>query len=122
MPSRGWYALALVLLLIGLAAYVAALTAGRAETAAMVGALKTFSVPGEATLTLDKPGRYAVFYEKVGTRSGERFDLREAFPVLPKMNLTLVDQATGEEVPPPPGREPHGVPHRGAGGLQRVGV
>ena len=98
VPSRGWYGLAFVLLLVGLAAYIASLNVGRARAAALVEAFRTVTAPGEAVVTLDEPGPYTVFYEKVGTRGGERFDLREKFPVLPKMNLTLTDPTTGREV------------------------
>ena len=98
VPSRGWYGLAFFVLLIGLVAYVASINVGRARTAAMIEKLQPFSAPGQATLTLDEAGAYAIFYEKVGRRDGEDFDLRETFPVLPKMNLTLTDAATGQEI------------------------
>jgi hypothetical protein len=98
-PSRGWYGLAFVIFLIGLAAYTASINAGKLQVQELVNRLQPLTAPGETTVTLEESGLHLVFYEKFGTLDGEPYDLTQQFPVLPKMSLQVTSVALGEVVP-----------------------
>ena len=98
VPSRGWYALAAVLLLVGLVAFAVSLGVARGQVQARLDQMIRVVVPGAAELELTRNGRHLVYYERVGDVDGERFDTRERFPALPKMNLDLYGPG-GDRVP-----------------------
>lgn len=89
VPSRGWYALAAAVLLIGVAAFVASLGVARAQVQERLAQMVRVVVPGTAELELIRAGRHLVYYERVGEVDGERIDTRERFAALPKMNADL---------------------------------
>ncbi|MEO0514719.1 MAG: hypothetical protein AAF086_05420 [Planctomycetota bacterium] len=95
-PSRGWYGLALVLMIIGVAAFVASLNVAQSQVAAAVNAMQRVVAPGSAEMTFDRPGDYLVYYEKVGTFNGEDFDTTAVFRETPALDIDLQHQATGE--------------------------
>ena len=89
VPSRGWYGLAAVVLLIGAAAFAASLAVARAQVQERLAQMVRVVVPGASELELTRAGRHLVYYERVGEVGGERFDTRERFAALPKMNVDL---------------------------------
>lgn len=93
-PSRGWYGVAFVLLLIGVAAFTASLNVAKARVAVSLDQLQHFVAPGTAELQIDTPGDYLIYYEKIGEFDGKTFDTAERFPELPKMEVDVVHQAT----------------------------
>lgn len=96
VPSRGWYGLAFALMLIGVAAFTASLNVARSEVAARIDAMQRFVAPGSTPLQFDRPGRYLIYYEKIGTLNGEDFDTTDRFPELPKMDFDVTHDATGD--------------------------
>ncbi len=97
-PSRGWYGLALVLMIIGVAAFAASLSLAQSQVAAAVNAMQRIIAPGSAEMTFDQPGDYLVYYEKVGTFNGQDFDTTAVFRETPALDIDLQHQATGEYV------------------------
>lgn len=95
VPSRGWYGLSFVLMIIGVAAFTASLNAARSEVANRLDAMQRFVVPGSVALHFDRPGRYLVYYEKIGAFDGEDFDTTAQFPELPKIDFDVLHNATG---------------------------
>ncbi|MEO1236684.1 MAG: hypothetical protein AAFX76_07850 [Planctomycetota bacterium] len=95
-PSRGWYGLAFVLMLVGVAAFTASLTVARAQVDETVGRMQRLVAPGQATLTIDRPGTYLVYYERIGEYRGEAFDTTAVFREAPALDLDVRDDATGE--------------------------
>lgn len=93
-PSRGWYGLAFALMLIGVAAFTASLNAARTQVAQRLDAMQRFVAPGTTPLTFGQPGRYLVYYEKVGQIDNENFDTSGRFPEMPRMDIDLRHDAT----------------------------
>jgi len=91
-PSRGWYGVAFVVLLIGLAAFTASINVTRARIAHSRAGLQQVVAPGVATLSFEQPGRYLIYYVKQGELDGQVFDTFEPFSSLPKMRVTLTGQ------------------------------
>ena len=96
IPSRGWYGLAFVLLLVGVAAFSASLNVAKVQVAASLDQLQHFVAPGTAEVELPGPGDYLIYYEKIGSFDGEAFDTSARFPELPKMDIDVVHPATGD--------------------------
>ncbi|MEM7625695.1 MAG: hypothetical protein AAF333_08705 [Planctomycetota bacterium] len=94
IPSRGWYGLAFVLLLVGVAAFNASINVAKTRVTASLDQMQRFVAPGTVEIRLDQPGDYLIYYEKVGEFSGETFDTSERFPELPKMDVDVVQQGT----------------------------
>ena len=95
VPSRRWYGLAAVLLLVGVSAFVASLGIARAEVQERLGEMVRVGMPGTAEVPLPGAGRYLVYYERTGELDGERFDTEDRFPALPKMNVDLYGPLIG---------------------------
>ena len=95
-PSRGWYGLAFMVMLIGVAAFSASLNVAKQDVAQSLAAMQRLVVPGSTQLTLDKPGKYLIYYEKIGEFNGESFDTSERFPELPKLDVDIRQNATGQ--------------------------
>lgn len=89
VPSRGWYGLAAVTLLIGASAFSASLGVARVQVQARLAQMIRVVVPGDAELELTRAGRHLVYYERMGEVGGEQIDTRERFAALPKMNVDL---------------------------------
>ncbi len=89
VPSRGWYGLAAVVLLIGASAFSASLGVARAQVQGRLAEMIRVVVPGEAQLELTRAGRHLVYYERMGVVGDEQIDTRERFAALPKMNVDL---------------------------------
>lgn len=95
-PSRGWYGLALGLMVIGVAAFVASLNVAQAKVDAALNSMQRVVAPGSAEMVFEQPGDYLVYYEKVGTFNGEDFDTTGIFRETPALDIDLQHQASGE--------------------------
>ncbi|MEM8738037.1 MAG: hypothetical protein AAGG38_06110 [Planctomycetota bacterium] len=95
LPSRGWYGLAFVLMLIGVAAFTASVNVAKVQVAESIAQMQRLVVPGSAELAFDTPGRYLVYYEKVGTYRGEDFDTTRIFRETPALDMNVQELATG---------------------------
>jgi len=91
-PSRWWYLLAAAIVLAGFAG-MAAFMLPRIQ--AMADALIQVVVPGEAEMTLDKPGTYTIFHEQRSV-VGDRLYVSDNISGL---RVTVKSAATGKEVP-----------------------
>jgi hypothetical protein len=97
-PSRGWYGIALVVMLVGVAAFVASVKVAQEKVADRLSQMQRFVAPGSTTLTFDRPGRYLVYYEKVGEFDGRSFDTTRVFRETPALDVDLRHDMTGEYV------------------------
>lgn len=95
-PSRGWYGLALVLMVIGVAAFVASLNVAQAKVDAALNSMQRVVANGSAEMVFEQPGDYLVYYEKIGTFNGEDFDTTGIFRETPALDIDLQHQASGE--------------------------
>jgi len=95
-PSRGWYFLAIGLMIIGCAAFVASLQFAQSQVDRAVGSMQRIVAPGSEAMRFDRPGDYLVYYEKVGTHDGEDFDTTGVFRETPALDIDVQHQATGE--------------------------
>ncbi|MEM9882884.1 MAG: hypothetical protein AAF800_08200 [Planctomycetota bacterium] len=95
-PSRGWYGLAFVLMLVGVAAFTASLQVAQARVDDAMGAMQRFVAPGSASLTFDRPGTYLVYYEKIGRFEGEDFDTTRVFAETPALDVDVRHAQSGE--------------------------
>ncbi|MEM9915969.1 MAG: hypothetical protein AAF911_13505 [Planctomycetota bacterium] len=96
VPSRGWYGLAFVLMLIGVAAFIASVNVAQSQVDAAVGSMQRFVAPGSGELAFDQPGDYLVYYEKIGTFNGEDFDTTGVFRETPALDIDVEHQASGD--------------------------
>lgn len=98
-PSRGWYGLAFVLLLVGTAAFTASLNVAKTRVAESMGRLQHFVAPGTASIEIDRAGDYLIYYEKVGSFEGRAFDTTARFPELPKMRVRVRRVSVDNDLP-----------------------
>ncbi|MEM6459076.1 MAG: hypothetical protein AAF710_06765 [Planctomycetota bacterium] len=95
-PSRGWYGLAFMLMLVGVAAFTASLQVARAQVDDAMGAMQRFVAPGSVALTFDRPGTYLVYYEKIGRFGGQDFDTTRVFAETPALDVDVQSDTSGE--------------------------
>ena len=95
-PARGWYGIAFFVMLVGVAAFVASLNVARARVAESLSQMQRLVAPGHAELTFDHPGRYLVYYEKIGRFEQRDFDTTQVFREAPALDVDIERQETGE--------------------------
>ena len=88
-PARGWYALGLVVMVLGIGAFLWSLRSAQQDVADRLAQMHRFAMPGQTTLRLERPGRYLVYYEKRGRLAGETFDTQQRFSELPMLDLDV---------------------------------
>lgn len=111
LPSRGWYGLALAILLVTAGVFAAVVINGRAGAHRAVDRMPRFVGPTPDTgvvLDLDEPGDYVVYYENLGTLKGADDVADRAFdthrlqvwttPTRPSMACTVTREDGGETV------------------------
>lgn len=93
-PSRWYYALAAVVLVIGVVGMVALLLSGLAD---LEGHLQRVILPGRHELTLAEPGGYTVFLEHQSVMEGRVYstDARS----LSNLKVTLISARSGDAIP-----------------------
>lgn len=103
-PSRMWYALAAVLMLLSLGVFVGTLVAKSAAINGRITNMPRFvgPNPGGSVVELTEPGQFIVYHENLGTLDGRSFDTprRQVWPTFasPAMTCEVVDLATGKPV------------------------
>lgn len=91
-PSRLWYALAALTVLAGFAGMAAFMVP---KLSAMGDDLIQIVVPGQADLSLEKPGSYTVFHEKQSVVDGTVY----ASNTISGLKVTVSNAETGTDVP-----------------------
>jgi hypothetical protein len=92
VTSRAWYAVAVVLLLVGGAGAGWALWTGFSGIGASI---VRIVVPGSGELTLDAPGAYTIFHEQDSVVDGHITSVS----TLAGMTVTVTDEANGAAIP-----------------------
>ena len=92
--SRGWYFLALLVMALGIAAFLLSLRAAQRDVAQRLAQMHRFVMPGQVSVELDRPGRYLVYYEKQGEFRGETFDTHRRFSELPRLDVDIRHDAS----------------------------
>jgi hypothetical protein len=70
-PGRGWYALAALVVLVGVPLFLFVLVSG---LAGFIGELRQVVVPGTAELALTETGEYTIFHERRSVVDGQVYD------------------------------------------------
>ena len=103
-PSRRWYALAAVLLLLSLGVFIGTLVAKSAAVQDRITNMPRLVGPNPqgSEVELTEPGQYIIYHENLGTLDGRAFDTprRQVWPTFasPAMTCAVVDLATGKPV------------------------
>jgi len=104
-PNRGWYLLALALLLGSLGVFVYAIASKAALLQERIDPMPRFVAPtpeAGTVITIDQPGKQNIFYENRGTLDGRAFDTprRQVWTTYesPAMTCTVTRVETGEAV------------------------
>ncbi|XAM00428.1 hypothetical protein OT109_03370 [Phycisphaeraceae bacterium D3-23] len=102
-PSRGWYVLAFLLLLVSGGVFVAAVLDGRSRAWAQIESMQRFVGPTDAggvVLDLAEPGEYVVYYENLGDFEGASFDTPRhqvwTTPTMPAMTCRVAPADGGD--------------------------
>jgi hypothetical protein len=85
-PSRKWYLLALVLLVVGVLVFVIAVSVAYDQLYTNIAGLQRVVVPGKKTVEIEEPGQYTVYYEK---RSQVGEETYEGPTPLPEISLKV---------------------------------
>ncbi|MFI4862407.1 MAG: hypothetical protein ACIAXF_17210 [Phycisphaerales bacterium JB063] len=104
-PSRGWYVLSLLILLVSLGVFVAAVLDGRRQAWSEIESMPRLVGPTASAgveLELHEPGEHVVYYENLGTFEGRSFDTPRhqvwTTPTTPAMVCTVTRVEDGEAV------------------------
>ncbi len=79
----------MVLMILGVAAFIASIANAKRDINQRLSEMHRFVMPGQTTVSLNQPGTYLVYYEKVGEHAGETFDTQQHFPELPKLDFDV---------------------------------
>jgi hypothetical protein len=91
MTSRAWYAVAVVLFLVGGAGAGWALWTGFSGMGALI---VRVVVPGSGELTLDAPGTYTIFHEREGAIDGHLYKVES----LAGLTVTVTEEASAAAI------------------------
>ena len=93
-PGVWWYGLAVLLAAAGIALSVVLAVRGAVGFSKMVG--RQLVVPGTHTVSFGRPGEYVLYHEPAAVVGGRSYG---ALGGAPGLSCTVVEKATGEQVP-----------------------
>lgn len=92
-PSRAFYAVAIAIVVIGVAICGYVIYRGMTQTR---GKVISLNMPGSSPLDLPNGGTYTIFYQTVRLGFGTNFPTTQS---MPKLNIKVTDRNTGEVIP-----------------------
>jgi len=92
MPSRWWYAVAVAVLVLGLAGMGWTLWSGLSGIGDLI---VRFVVPGSGEVTLSEAGTYTIFHESESVIDGRVYTA----PAVSGLSVTVTEEASGTAVP-----------------------
>jgi hypothetical protein len=97
-PSFLWYGLGALLLVVGVSAFLLSLYHAGQQVSETLNRMQRVVAPGIASVEFEEPGRYLIYYEKVGNFEGRDFDTTGIFREAPALQIQLEQESSGEFV------------------------